>query len=91
MKPNTNISQALELFKKTLGDDHLYVGFCLSNIGSLFQDKGEIQRAKSFYLMALEIYSQNISPDHPRHLKLLSKLNAIPDHIEPLPLEDLGL
>ena len=82
---------ALDLWKRVLGEEHPDVASSYWNLGVLYHDQGQHQKAKSLYLPALEIYRKRLGNDHPNTQNLLSWLNAIPDHIEPLPLEDLGL
>ena len=83
--------ESLALRKKFLGDHHTDVAQSYWWLGVLFSKMQEYRKAKTLYFLALEIFEETLGKNHPRTRNLIDFLNDIPEHIEPIPLEELGL
>jgi CHAT domain-containing protein/tetratricopeptide (TPR) repeat protein len=55
---------ALEILKKSLGQDHPNVGRLQNNLGGLYWVMGNYPKAEIFYLEALEILKKALGEDH---------------------------
>ena len=77
--------------RKMLGSKHPYIAKNYWNLGVLYDQQGQYQKAKSLYLPALEIYQRCLGQNHPTTKNFQNWLNALPKGREALPLEDLGL
>ena len=57
--------QALELYKRLLGDNHPLVATSLSNLAYLYQSQGRYPEAEPLYLEAINIATQVLGENHP--------------------------
>ncbi|CAF2831146.1 unnamed protein product [Rotaria sp. Silwood2] len=58
-------SKALEIYKKTLSNDHPNVATCCNSIGLTYNSMGDYVKALSFCKTALAIFVKNLPPIHP--------------------------
>ncbi len=56
--------QALELFQRLLGDNHLSVANTLNNLAELYRSQGRYSEAEPVYLQALELGQRNLGENH---------------------------
>ena len=56
--------QALALYQRVLGSEHLDVASSLNNLAALYYALGDYNRAKPLLLEALALY-QRLLPEHP--------------------------
>ena len=66
--------QALELYKRRLGDNHPYVATILSNLALLYNAQGRYKEAEPLYLQALELYKRLPRDNHPDVANSLNNL-----------------
>ncbi|HYW21436.1 MAG TPA: tetratricopeptide repeat protein [Nodularia sp. (in: cyanobacteria)] len=57
--------QALELYKRLLGDNHPSIATSLNNLANLYSDQGRYDQAETLYLQALEFCQQVLGVGHP--------------------------
>lgn len=66
--------QALELFKRRLGDDHPYVASSLNNLAGLYYSQERYGKAEPLYLQALELCKHLLGDDHPTTITIRENL-----------------
>ena len=69
--------QALEIRKKTLGDEHPDVASSLNNLGVLCSNIGDYQSAESFYKQSLAIKKKAFGEKHPDLILSLDNLGQL--------------
>jgi tetratricopeptide (TPR) repeat protein len=69
--------QALEIRKKTLGDEHPDVASSLNNLGVLCSNIGDYQSAESFYKQSLAIKKKVFGEKHPDLVLSLDNLGQL--------------
>jgi tetratricopeptide (TPR) repeat protein len=85
--------QALELYKRLLGDNHPDVAMSLNNLALLYNSQGRYDQAEPLYLQALELYKRLLGDNHPdvamslNNLALLYYSQGRYDQAEPLYLQ----
>jgi tetratricopeptide (TPR) repeat protein len=57
--------QALELYKRILGENHPHYATSLYCLAYLHDKQGKYNKAEPFYLQALNIYEQRLGSNHP--------------------------
>jgi tetratricopeptide (TPR) repeat protein len=89
--------QALELWKRLLGEDHPHVATSLNNLAVLYDSQGRYDQAKPLYLQALELSKRLLEEDYPHVATSLNNLAGLYysqgryDQAEPLYLQALEL
>ncbi len=71
--------RALEIGKKTLGEEHPDVAAWTNNLGSVLQDMGDMEGAKACYERALRICIKFFGEDHPKTITTRENLEALDD------------
>ncbi|MEO0520377.1 MAG: tetratricopeptide repeat protein [Cyanobacteria bacterium P01_A01_bin.116] len=66
--------EALEISKRTLGEDHPDVATRLNNLALLYSDQGRYSEAEPLYEQALEISKRSLGEDHPAVATSLNNL-----------------
>ena len=66
--------QALEIWKKALGEDHPDYAPSLNNLAALYQAMGDYARAEPLFREALEIRKKALGEDHPDYAESLNNL-----------------
>ena len=66
--------QALELYKRLLGDNHPDVAMSLNNLAGLYEAQGRYEQAEPLYLQALELYKRLLGDNHPHVATSLNNL-----------------
>src|SRR6476619_3133573 len=64
--------RALEIGERRLGAEHVGVALVLNNLGEVYYDKGDYDRAESLYKRALAIWERAEDPESPKILPLLN-------------------
>ncbi|NCR58490.1 MAG: tetratricopeptide repeat protein [Microcystis aeruginosa LL13-06] len=57
--------EALDLYKRLLGDNHPLVATSLNNLAGLYDSQGRYPEAEPLYLQALAIAEQALGENHP--------------------------
>ena len=57
--------QALELYKRLLGEEHPYVASSLHNLAALYDNQGRYSEAEPLYQQALELTKRLLGEEHP--------------------------
>jgi tetratricopeptide (TPR) repeat protein len=68
---------ALEIFTKTLPDDHASIAHTFYKLGLVYSDLGDNCKAKGFYEKALEIDRKTFHENHPYIKDILRELNNL--------------
>jgi tetratricopeptide (TPR) repeat protein len=71
------LEKALEMYRKTLPDNHKSIADTLHNLGLVYSDLGDKIKAKEFYEKALEIYSKTLPENHPSIKRTLNNLESL--------------
>ncbi|MDB9426523.1 tetratricopeptide repeat protein, partial [Microcystis aeruginosa CS-564/01] len=69
--------EALELFKRLLGDNHPSVARSLNNLARLYNSQGRYTEAEPLYLEALAIAEQALGENHPNTVKIRENLQRL--------------
>src|SRR6266498_69503 len=69
--------RALAIREKALGPDHPDVAGSLNNLASIYNLKGDFEKAESFYQRALAIWEKALGPDHPQVTLSLDNLASL--------------
>jgi len=67
----------MEIWEKTLGPEHQHVGLALSNLATVYQDKGEYARAEPLYQRALAIREKTLGREHSEVAATLNNLATL--------------
>jgi tetratricopeptide (TPR) repeat protein len=59
------LSEALQLFRQLLGEDHPNVGRVTENLGILYAAQGRTEEARTLYQQALAILEPKLGAEHP--------------------------
>jgi tetratricopeptide (TPR) repeat protein len=76
-----NYERALQIFETVLGRDHFNAGLCENNLGSLFEETGDLERSREYYERALTIVRKNLGEDHPSTRMVQANLDALAQRI----------
>jgi tetratricopeptide (TPR) repeat protein len=57
--------QALEMWKRLLGDEHPDVATSLNNLAGLYDSQGRYEQAEPLYQQALEMWKRLLGDEHP--------------------------
>jgi tetratricopeptide (TPR) repeat protein len=74
--------KALEIKKRSFGEDHVEYAITLGNLSGVLKDLGDYEGAKKGYLKALEINKSYFGEDHVEYARNLGNLSGV--------LRDLG-
>ena len=73
--------EALDLYKRLLGDNHPHVANSLNNLAALYYSQGRYTEAEPLYLEAINIFRERLGENHPHtqtvyqnYLRMLSQL-----------------
>jgi tetratricopeptide (TPR) repeat protein len=66
--------QALELWKRLLGEEHPAVTTSLNNLAGLYKSQGRYAEAQPLYLQALELRKRLLGEEHPAVASTLNNL-----------------
>jgi Tfp pilus assembly protein PilF len=69
--------QAIAIFQKTLGPEHLAVADSLYDLANLYNDQGKYAEAEPLYLRVIPIWKRVLGPDHPDLANALHNLALI--------------
>ncbi|MEH2057724.1 MAG: tetratricopeptide repeat protein [Nostoc sp.] len=69
--------QALELYKRLLGDAHPDVATSLNNLALLYNSQGRYDQAEPLFLQALEIRQQVFGVNHPNTVTVRQNLENL--------------
>jgi len=61
----TFYEDSLEIYKKVLPSNHLYLAYSYNNIGGVYNTMGEYRKALSYYKKDLEISQKSLPPNDP--------------------------
>ena len=67
----------MEIWEKQLGPDHPDVALGLNNLGLLYNNLGDYDKAEPLYKRALEIWEKQLGPDHPQVAIRLNNLGLL--------------
>ena len=70
---------ALELRKKSLGEEHPDVAGSLNNLALLYKSQGEYEKAEPLYVEALEMYKKLLGEEHPSVATSINNLAGLYD------------
>ncbi len=56
---------AIDIFRQTIGTDHLWVGICFHNSGAIKRNQGDFAAAESLVVLARKSYLNAMGPDFP--------------------------
>ncbi|RUM58030.1 MAG: tetratricopeptide repeat protein [Persephonella sp.] len=59
------ILKALKIRKKELDENHPHLANSYNNLGLLYKDEGDYEKAEEFYLKALRIVEKVLGENHP--------------------------
>ena len=68
------IKRALEIYEKTLGDEHPYVATGLANLAGLLHSLGKYAEAEPLFKRAIAIHERTQGPEHPNAAVSLNNL-----------------
>ena len=71
------LREALEVRRRTLGDEHPGTLISINNLGLLLQDQGKYDDAEPLLREALEVKRRTPGDDHPETLKAKQKLEDL--------------
>jgi tetratricopeptide (TPR) repeat protein len=71
------LEQALEINRKTLGEEHLDTAIILNNLGILLNSMGEYAAARPYLKQALEINRKVLGEEHPETAQSFGKLGSL--------------
>ncbi|WP_130758767.1 tetratricopeptide repeat protein, partial [Microcystis aeruginosa] len=71
--------QALDLYKRLLGDNHPHVAQSLNNLAGLYDSQGRYTEAEPLYLQALDLYKRLLGDNHPHVAQSLNNLAGLYD------------
>ncbi|MEO1387981.1 MAG: tetratricopeptide repeat protein, partial [Cyanobacteria bacterium J06634_6] len=57
--------QALDLWRKLLGEDHPNIAASLNNLAGLYSSQGRYEQAEPLYIQAIAILNNRLGQDHP--------------------------
>jgi tetratricopeptide (TPR) repeat protein len=69
--------KALEINKRSYGENHVNYARNLENLSSVLHKKGEYEGAKEGYLKALEINKRSFGENHVNYAKNLENLSNV--------------
>jgi tetratricopeptide (TPR) repeat protein/predicted Ser/Thr protein kinase len=69
--------EALEIFERDLGPEHLRVATALTNLGNVAGSEGATQDALRHYQRALRIFETSLGPNHPKTALGLTNLGTV--------------
>ena len=67
------LQQAMAIYRAAFGEKHLYVATAYSNLGTLYEKGGDLNRAEMMLLSANQVMMQVFDRDHPRRVTVLRK------------------
>ncbi len=70
------VSQARDLAREHLGDDHPLTATCLNNLAVLHQSTGDYLAAAPLFRQALEIRRRELGENHPSAVQSVTNLAA---------------
>jgi tetratricopeptide (TPR) repeat protein len=69
--------KALEINKRSYGENHVYYAKNLENLSFVLKDLGDYEGAKEGYLKALEINKRSYGEDHDEYASNLENLSSV--------------
>jgi len=69
--------QAIEIAKKTIGENHPGYAIGLNNLAVVYKSQGKYSEAEKLYLQALEIAKKTIGENHPDYATGLNNLGSL--------------
>jgi tetratricopeptide (TPR) repeat protein len=69
--------KALEINKRSYGENHVNYARNLENLSSVLQDLGDYEGAKEGYLKALEINKRSYGENHANYARNLENLSSV--------------
>jgi tetratricopeptide (TPR) repeat protein len=69
--------QALEIYKKALGEEHPDYAMSLNNLGVLYSEMGDYKSAEPYYKEGLEIYKKALGENHTDYAGSLINLGIL--------------
>jgi len=70
-------NESLAMYRRLLGEKHIYIADGLENLASTLQDKGDLARAEPIYRQALAMYRDLLGDAHPRVAATLHNLASL--------------
>ena len=89
--------KAVEIAKKTLGENHLDYAYSLNNLAVLYGNMGQYEKAEPVYLEAIKIRKKVLGESHPSYANSLNNLAVLYGNMgqyekaEPLYIQALGI
>ena len=71
------LTEALEIYRKTLPANHPDIATTLNNIGGVYHKQGKYNEALDHYWKAIEIKRKALSLDHPRLVATLDNFGFV--------------
>jgi tetratricopeptide (TPR) repeat protein len=69
--------ESLAMYKRLLGDKHIYIAHGLENLASTLQDKGDLARAEPTYREAIAMFRDLLGDSHPNVALALHNLASL--------------
>jgi tetratricopeptide (TPR) repeat protein len=69
--------ESLAMYRRLLGDKHIYIAHGLVNYASALQDKGDLTRAEPLYRQALDMFRELLGEAHPKVALTLHNLASV--------------
>ncbi len=89
------VRKAIEISEKQLGENNLYTGISLNNLGVLYISQNKLAEAKTLLQRAQKVFERTLGPDHPETAASLNNLARVyfreSNYAEALPLHQRAL
>ncbi len=89
------VKKAIEISEKQLGENNLYTGISLNNLGVLYISQNKLAEAKTLLQRAQKVFERTLGPDHPETAASLNNLARVyfseSNYAEALPLHQRAL
>jgi tetratricopeptide (TPR) repeat protein len=69
--------EALEKFRRTLGEEHPYTLVSIGNMGSLLREQGRLSEAEPFHSEALEKRRRTLGEEHPQTITSINNMGVL--------------
>jgi tetratricopeptide (TPR) repeat protein len=70
-------NESLAMYRRLLGEKHIYIADGLENLASTLQDKGDLARAEPIYQQSLAMFRELLGNEHPRVALTLHNLASL--------------
>jgi CHAT domain-containing protein/Flp pilus assembly protein TadD len=71
------IPKALEIFKRNLGEQHVYYGNCLNNLALLYCQRADYGKAERLFSQAMKVCKETLGEEHPSYAGILNNLAEV--------------